>query len=284
MSILITGASGPTGASLIDQCVARGIEVIGCDTSPRERGDGVEILAAHPAHHPDYLHQLCSMIEDHGIVTVIPTSCEELPILARANLARVVVASPRAVDIANDKWLTTQCLAQAEVAVPRTIRAEDANGDLLADLGTPVLSKPRIARGGRGVRLHHCHNDAPTAPGLVISEFIPGAEYCAQVLRLAGRTRVVVLRKLSLREGLIGTAEKVVRVCDPDIAQLAYQACVAIGICGPADLDIRRRDDGTPVVLEVNARFGSQSAHAPEILSGVLRAYCPRSQVGSSNR
>ena len=33
---------------------------------------------------------------------------------------------------------------------------------------------------------------------------------------------------------------------------------------------LRRRADGVPVVLEVNARFGANSAHAPELLDAAL--------------
>lgn len=35
-------------------------------------------------------------------------------------------------------------------------------------------------------------------------------------------------------------------------------------------MDIRRDADGTPVVLEVNSRFGANSASAPELLAAVL--------------
>jgi carbamoyl-phosphate synthase large subunit len=37
------------------------------------------------------------------------------------------------------------------------------------------------------------------------------------------------------------------------------------------DIDIRRRRDGTPVVLEINARFGANIRHAPEVLDAALR-------------
>ena len=52
-----------------------------------------------------------------------------------------------------------------------------------------------------------------------------------------------------------------------------YNVNSAVRLQGPLDVDIRRRADGTPVVLEVNARFGANSAHAPEILTALLTNY-----------
>jgi carbamoyl-phosphate synthase large subunit len=51
---------------------------------------------------------------------------------------------------------------------------------------------------------------------------------------------------------------------------VALAACQAIGLRGPADVDVRRRADGTPVVLEINARFGANLTHAPEVLDALL--------------
>ena len=42
---------------------------------------------------------------------------------------------------------------------------------------------------------------------------------------------------------------------------------------GSARIDVRRLADGTPVVLEVNARFGAVSESAPELLDAVLREW-----------
>jgi carbamoyl-phosphate synthase large subunit len=47
----------------------------------------------------------------------------------------------------------------------------------------------------------------------------------------------------------------------------------ALGLTGPVDVDVRRRADGTPVVLGVTARFGRNSGLAPEMLDAVLGAF-----------
>ena len=48
------------------------------------------------------------------------------------------------------------------------------------------------------------------------------------------------------------------------------QQLEALGLHGPVDVDIRRRRDGQPVVLEVNARFGANIQHAPEVFERVV--------------
>jgi carbamoyl-phosphate synthase large subunit len=59
----------------------------------------------------------------------------------------------------------------------------------------------------------------------------------------------------------------------------------SLDLVGPVDIDVRRRADGRPVVLEVNARFGANSAWAPEVLDAVLAdsrvRRAQRSEVGA---
>jgi carbamoyl-phosphate synthase large subunit len=42
------------------------------------------------------------------------------------------------------------------------------------------------------------------------------------------------------------------------------------------DVDIRRRNDGKPVVLEINARFGANIRYAPEVFEAALAGYLAR--------
>ena len=61
-----------------------------------------------------------------------------------------------------------------------------------------------------------------------------------------------------------------VAVAASPVAAPVVAAVEALDLTGPLDLDIRRDDSGTPVVLEINARFGANSAKAPELLGAAL--------------
>ncbi len=60
---------------------------------------------------------------------------------------------------------------------------------------------------------------------------------------------------------------------DEDVAELARQATRALGLSGPLDIDIRRKSDGTPLVLEINARFGANIRYASEVFEAALAEY-----------
>ncbi|MDO5068108.1 MAG: ATP-grasp domain-containing protein [Propionibacteriaceae bacterium] len=278
--ILVTGACGPAGRSLLNQLSARGVPAVGCDMTPSLRPDGLEIVRVLPARDPGYPAELTDLMTAHCATLLIPTVQEELPVLAATPPPGTLISSLQTVQIADDKWVTSQHLAAAGVPVPATVRAESALKADIAPLGLPVLSKPRVSRGGRGVVVHDQIDALPRDPGTILSEFAPGTEYCVQVVQGIGNDACIVLEKTALRAGRVGNADSVRRVEAPDVAQMAMSAVRSLGVVGPADLDIRRRDDGTPLVIEINARFGAQSAHAPELLDAVLAWWLGSEQDG----
>jgi carbamoyl-phosphate synthase large subunit len=86
----------------------------------------------------------------------------------------------------------------------------------------------------------------------------------------------VVVEKTELAHGNVGNAVSTRRLEtgeSVDVGNVAMAAVRALGLTGPVDVDVRRRADGTPVVLEVNARFGANSEAAPELLDAVLASF-----------
>lgn len=299
-TIMITGAGGPAGRTLGRQLAERAadglpVDVVGVDLTPIEAAGFREVAAVAPAADLAYATTMRDAVARFAPDLIIPTVQDELPqaaalaaILGRAARpsgppAPVVTAGDQPAMIATDKLLTMWALVEAGVPVPIHAPATEF-ADAAAALdwaGGPVVVKPRVSRGGRGVVLVETPADIDWSgvdASLIVQGFAGGTEYAPQTYRSprTGQTRSYVLEKTVLKEGRVGNAADAVRVADgtrPEIERLAIATVEALGITGPVDMDVRLDAAGNPVVLEVNARFGALSALAPELLSGVLADY-----------
>lgn len=293
--LLITGVGGPAGIALGGQLAGRAaagadLEWIGVDIVAVDDPHFWHTAIAPRADDAGYPHQMAALLEHYRPDLVIPTVSDELPqiaVLAEAlgrrepgHRGAIVISSPAATAIAADKLLTMWVLQRAGIPVPRFADPSqfDDTADAIAWGGGPVVVKPRISRGGRGVVLvsEQADLDWPaTGPAQIVQTFAEGVEYNPQVYRspLTGRTTVVVLVKTELKQGRVGNAVSTARVESsdvPDVVEAAVATAEALDLAGPADLDIRRDGAGKPLVLEVNSRFGANSASAPELLEAVL--------------
>ncbi|MBB4905146.1 ATP-grasp domain-containing protein [Actinophytocola algeriensis] len=253
MRVLVTGVGGPAGDSVLRQLRHRGIETVGADLVP----SGPQVEPVPPGHAPGFPAALTELARRHLVDLAIPTVSEELVPLAALGDPRIVVGPAEAVAIADDKWLTFLLLREVGVAVPWSCLAGDP-----VPGGTPLLSKPRVGRGGRGVVLHE--DDVPARDrGRIVQELLSDEEYVVNLYLTddPGRDVVDVLEK----------DVRCVRPAHaPDVAALAWSAAAAIGLRGPVDVDVRRGSDGRPAVLDVNARFGAHSARTPAVLDALL--------------
>jgi carbamoylphosphate synthase large subunit len=284
--VLVTGAGGPAGRSLAQQLLRRSIEVVGVDMGPVTL-PGVVTEQVPAAADPTFAPALFAIAAHHDVDLIVPTVSEELPVLAarpepRAARAEVAVATMRSVATANDKWRTYLVLESAGVGVARSMLPSEVSGsDAVAGrLGLPYLSKPRVGRGGRGVAVHHevaLGASSRFDDSTILQEFVPGTEYAPNVYlaRDPYDDIVVVLEKIEVSQRAVGSPTGLRRVKTPDVALVARKAARSIGLSGAVDVDVRRRADGTPVVLGINARFGANSAHAPEILDMLLAEQLP---------
>jgi carbamoylphosphate synthase large subunit len=288
--ILVTGIGGPAGRALAAQLKARGIPVLGTDIRDLPEEDGVTVVGVPPAADPEMVSALRRLVAREGIDLLIPTVSDELPHVAAARAAfgpdvRVIIGDPGPVSLANDKLFTAWQLQLAGVPVPRFgVPGDFADaGAAMAALGGPVVIKPRVSRGGRGVIVVDGTVGVDWAglpDGQIVQEFIPGTEYGPMVYGTPAHNSaapfVVVVEKTELAHGNVGNAVSTRRVKAGeamDVGNVAMAAVGALGLTGPVDVDVRRRLDGTPVVLEVNARFGANSEAAPELLGAVLASF-----------
>lgn len=277
--VLVTGIGGPAGRSVATLLKQHGFHVIGVDMQPLVVDD-LDFFQVPPALDTGFLQGLLQVVSKTSPALVIPTVTEELPILAAQwpveEMAPLLLSPYDGVKTANDKYLTSLALSARSVDVPRFCLPSmigDA-GEVEKRIGWPCISKPRVGRGGRGVAVR-MQRDFPAIRALsdesILQEFASGTDYAPNVyIDPAGMAFSITLEKTELKEGLVGNAKSVKRVDAPDVAELGIAAALALGLRGPVDVDIRRRQDGIPVVLEINARFGANILHAPEVFAAML--------------
>lgn len=278
-TILVTGIGGPAGISATNYLKSQGYHVIGTDmrTVSSNVDHFIEVPAAGEA---SFIPAILKIIRDYEVSLLIPTVSEELPVVAKEldsfapYPCRVVIAPYAAVDIANDKLKTAVFLDQHGVSVPRTLAGDTAHASVLASIGLPLIAKPRISRGGRGVKLHTSPQTLAEEQrsNIVYQEFISGEEYDVNLfVGQQGEMRsCVVLHKTQLRDGVVGNALAVERVQAGGVAEVARRAVAALGLTGPADIDIRVDSSGTPRLLEINARLGANVLSAKEVMEDLL--------------
>jgi carbamoylphosphate synthase large subunit len=275
--ILVTGVGGPAGRNVASLLLERGYAVIGADMQSISLS-GARTYVIPPASHPSFMSDLQALAAKEAVELLIPTVSEELPILAsmwkKSSDIPVVIGQYQAVRDADDKFLTSKRLSIQGISVPRYLLPSQVSSpeEISRSLGWPCLSKPRVGRGGREVAVRN-EVDWPEVSALsdqyILQEFIPGTDFAPNVY-IGNNSLAIVLEKTRLKEGIVGNAAEVKRVNAPDIADLAIAAAKALGLTGPVDIDIRRRENGRPAVLEINARFGANIGHAREVLDAVL--------------
>jgi carbamoylphosphate synthase large subunit len=284
---LVTGVGGPSGRAAVSALKAKGYRVTAVDMRAVSH-DADNFILVPRARDPGYTDALGDILVRERIRWLVPTVSEELvkiseaaPGLRRAGVA-VYIGEPRAVRICDDKWETARVLGAAGVAVPASAIG-DADSPAVRTLGFPVVSRPRVGRGGRDVVVHDHPAVAPEAVDPVWQEFLPGTEYDVTMVVHPDAPHEIeaaeVFEKTVLRDGRVGNALEVSRIDMPDVARLAREAARAVGLWGPMDIDLRRGADGAPRLLEINARIGAHTLKSPAIL-GALADLFERGHLG----
>lgn len=280
--ILITGVGGPAGKSALTYFKGRGCTVTGTDV--REVDVKPDFFCTVPmATDASFAKALLELIKKERPTLFVPTVTEELSLVARLKPeieslgCLVYISPPESVDIANDKFRTAVFMQNNGIPVPVTFDGRSPREHLIQQLGLPFLAKPNFSRGGRGVVVYRTAEEvlSDKREGLVFQEFVPGDEYDVNLfVDKGGEIRAgVALRKTILKEGIVGNALGVQRAEKDDIIELCKKASRLLSLEGPLDFDIRMRADGTPALLEINARLGGNSLFAAEVLDGLMNSW-----------
>lgn len=171
----------------------------------------------------------------------------------------------RTYDMATDKASLSDFLALNEIPHPRTvlvkIGAETPNN--LSTLNFPVLAKPPLLWGGRGIQ--RCNDraelelflaDRPAGETWVVQELIEGHDVCVNVLARNGKIIASTVQHAVDQSSFYGPPPNFEFRCDRVATDTAQRLIEKLAWSGIANIDMRfdvKRN--IPVVLEVNGRY-----------------------------
>ncbi|HWL60106.1 MAG TPA: ATP-grasp domain-containing protein [Microbacteriaceae bacterium] len=261
--VLVTGVGGAAGIAVVRGLLGReDTEVFAADMDGWAAGLYLVPAEARrlvpPGRAPEFVTALAALVHADAIDLVISTVDVELVALAerRDELAPAILAAPSSetLAIALDKYaLAERCREVCRVPATR-LAGPDA---LAVDWSYPVIAKPRLGAGGRGVRLvpdRAALEALPLDEGLLVQDHLPGEEYSVDVLADASGHVVAAVPRLRSRvDSGVAIAGRTVR--DAELESSAAAVAQAIGLVGVANVQLRRDHEGRPALLEVNPRF-----------------------------
>ena len=262
--VLVTGAGGPSGVSILLAMQGRPVTMFAADIDPY--GAGLYLVPSERrailprGEDPGFCDALLEICRREHVDVVVPTvDTELLPLAgARARYAdhgvRLVMASEETLRVCLDKWLLFE-RCRDELRVPATTLVDDAFDASGCDL--PVIVKPRSGSGSRGIRLieQRAQLEALERDGtLLVQELLPGTEYSLDVLaRADGHVSAVVPRaRLKVDSGIAVTGRT---LHDDRLDTFARQTARLIGLTTVANVQVKEDTAGVPALLEVNPRF-----------------------------
>ena len=255
LKIIVTACGCPGASTLIRMLKNNGerpIGIIGTDMSSKVVGrflcDGFYEVPAGTS--PDYLPVMMNIVKKEKPDLIFPESSNEVLSLARARDefesigTKVVVSSPEAIKTSSNKYLMYEAIRKGgNVDLPRYVTASTLDEFLHAvkKIGypkEPVVFKPHIGKGSRGVRIIDPkadrkrqlmeekpinkymsleefieifqHVDDSEFPDFLVMEYLKGMEKTADTLAMNGRELLTTIKTVEkARWGVIVEGELV---------------------------------------------------------------------------
>ena len=293
IKIILTACGCPGASTLIRMLKNNGernIEIVGVDMDAQAIGRFlVDKFYQVPAgDSKDYINSMLDITSKEKPVLVFPESSNEVYPLALNKKefeklgARVVVSEPEAIEIATDKYRMYETIKDSTgIELPQYYRVNspDEFTDAINNLGypdVPVIFKPTIGKGSRGVRIIHPEIDRkamlmdekpvskymaleelkgilfnePVFPELLVMKYLKGVEYTTDSIALHGKELLTTVKTVEqARWGVIVKGELVDR---PDLVKQTKQILEAIPLsyC----INIQFIEDK---LIEINPRVSS---------------------------
>jgi hypothetical protein len=196
---------------------------------------------------PDFRARFEALVRDNAVDLVFPTVDALVAEFAgwTGFPARFVASPPESARLVLSKRRTYERL-QGHIAVPKIFDGE-------APL--PAYAKPDVGSGSRGGFLIETAQELDLARrrGLLVHELLPGPEYTVDCV--SGLDGALMFQNVRVRGQIArGIAVGTMGVRHPEIEESVQRIAQEIPLRGPWFAQFKEAADGTPTLLEVNAR------------------------------
>ena len=212
---------------------------------------------------PDFVKRIVELCRRLNIDLLIPGVDEELLVLARnANSlapTRLLLPNEKYIETMLDKLCMVNALASKKIPVPQTHTLADEMGDI----GFPCISKPRIGRGSRDVRVLDSRDEAVAlklklgsmARQMLVQEKIEGDEYTVQMVADSGGClRAIVPVKVGVKRGITLRAET---EAEPRVIAACHSLHQALPTAGSYNIQLIMTAEGGVLPFEINPRIST---------------------------
>ncbi|MGC2372639.1 MAG: ATP-grasp domain-containing protein [Solirubrobacteraceae bacterium] len=277
-SVMLTGVGKRYD---IVSCFAALTTVVAVDPNPLAPAQyAAQVRAsAPPIDDPEYVPELARLCAEYGVGAVLPLTDLDIETLALARESEFPPTLPALVPSAEvaratyDKYEAHLLLARLGLPSPPTVLPGEADLDAL---DYPAMVKPRRGSGARSIHLAH---DASQARFFV--EYVPeptmvqrameGPELSIDCLGdLSGRCLNAIPRTMLESRG--GESIKGTVIDDPELVELGREVMEALGVRGPATIQVFRDPRLGIRITDVNTRFGG-AFPAPALAALPGRSY-----------
>jgi carbamoyl-phosphate synthase large subunit len=261
-TVFITGAGGAAIPGLIKHLKKKGYRVIAGDMDNLAIGlylaDKGFILPKGQS--PDFLPTMRKICKNESVDAVIPLVDEELSAAIDLEKEKIPVILPRKdfIDVCLDKYKLMKQLEEHHIAVPKTkLASEGFNG-----LSFPIIAKPRVGRGSRGVQLLTSEKDfyryiegVNSLDSILLQEYIDGKEFTvSSVVWRDGNVMGIVPKEIIQKQGVTKSA---ISRRNSNIEKICIDVQQKLKADGPFNVQLMLNDKGEPFIFEINPRFST---------------------------
>ena len=284
VTVLVTGAGAGVGQSILKALKLSKVKtrIIAVDMQPLAAGlyrsdAAYTVPGAQDAKYIPALQKICKA---ENVELLLVGTDVELEVLAlhREEFEQktgtcIIVSSPEAIAIADDKWKTTEFLKTHGFPHVRSALADDVDA-LVKDTGFPLAVKPRVGARSIGFQVVHDKKELNAAlasrSDLIVQEYLSeeDEEYTCGAFFWEGKCYGVIPMRRWLRSG---DTYKAASLHHPELEHFIEQVGSVLKITGPCNFQLRKDGDMWKI-FEINCRFSGTTGAASALGFNVVNA------------